>query len=52
MGFSLDTFFDELFEILDSDAKAAVKVRKLYSCIKQAKQYAKECGRLKEQQGS
>lgn len=48
MGFSLELFFDELFEVLDSDMKAARKVRKLMAIIIAARTYAKECGMLKE----
>jgi len=46
MGFSLEMFFDELFEILDSDMKAAKKIKLLVKVIYEAKQYAKECGHI------
>jgi hypothetical protein len=48
MGFSLDSFFNELFEVLDSDISASRKCRRIYQIVIDARQYAKECGMLDE----
>lgn len=47
MGFSLELFFKELQEILDTDQKAAKKIRELSQLIEREKKYAEECGQLK-----
>jgi ABC-type enterochelin transport system substrate-binding protein len=47
MGFDLKMMFDELIEILNSDKKAAKKVKELSAAIAAAKKYAEECGQLR-----
>ena len=46
MGFSLELFFNDLMELMDSDMKAAKKLRHLAKLIADARAYAKECGKL------
>ena len=48
MGFSLEVFFNELFEVLDSDISAGAKCKRIYKIVIDARQYAKECGMLKK----
>lgn len=48
MGFSLDLFFADLIELLESDMKAVKKLRKLAAIVADAKAYAKECGMLRD----
>jgi hypothetical protein len=48
MGFSLKLFFEEIENIYrDQRLSAAEKLNWLEKTIKNAKQYAKECGQLK-----
>lgn len=44
MGFSLEMFFEELFEILNKDQKAAKTKKQLRKIIEQNCAYAKSCG--------
>ena len=46
MGFNLELMFDDLFEILNSDKKAAKKCKEIVQILEKSKQYAKECGQL------
>lgn len=48
MGFSLDMFFEELFTVLDSDMSAGKKLKFLVRVIRAAKEYARECGQLRD----
>lgn len=47
MGFSLESMFEELLEIMDSDKKAAVKIRLISGAVYRWHKYAKECGQVK-----
>ena len=47
MGFSLELFFNDLIEVLESDMKAAKKIRLIIRIVTEAKKYAKECGQIK-----
>jgi hypothetical protein len=46
MGFNLDSFFQELFEILNSDIKDSKKAKRMRKVILEAYVYAKECGQI------
>ena len=46
MGFSLESMFEELIALLESDEKAAKKIKKLRLAIYEAKRYAEVCGQL------
>lgn len=46
MGFSIETFFADLIALMESDMKAAKKLRKLAKLIADARAYAAECGHL------
>jgi ABC-type enterochelin transport system substrate-binding protein len=48
MGFSLKKLFEDLELILDKDQKAAKTVRELAHEIQSAKQYAEQCGQLRD----
>lgn len=46
MGFLLDQFFKDLYEVLHSDMGKAKKLKRLYQLVEDAHAYAKECGQL------
>jgi predicted house-cleaning noncanonical NTP pyrophosphatase (MazG superfamily) len=47
MGFNLKKLFEELQDILeDEEIDTVTKLAELQQCIKEAKKYAKECGKL------
>lgn len=46
MGFSLNSIFNEFFEILSSDKKDSKKVKELMVMLSAAKKYAEECGQI------
>lgn len=48
MGFSVETFFADLIALMDSEMKAAKKLRRLAKLISDARAYAAECGHIKE----
>jgi len=48
MGFSLETFFADLIALMDSEMKAAKKLRRLAKLISDARAYAAECGYIKD----
>lgn len=48
MGFSLERFFAELLEILDSDISAGKKCMRIYKITIEAKKYAQECGMIRQ----
>lgn len=48
MGFSLQAFFAELFEIINQDLGDVTKFCQLHSAIEQAAKYAGECGCIED----
>lgn len=48
MGFNLDSFFQELFEILNSEVKDSKKAKRMRKVIMDAYVYAKECGQIEQ----
>lgn len=48
MGFSLQMFFDEMFDIMKGSHAPLTKYMKLTRCIRQAAKYAAECGQIDE----
>ncbi len=48
MGFSLESFFAELFEILESDVKDSKKAKLMRKVIMDGYVYAAECGQIEQ----
>lgn len=46
MGFSLESFFRDLDEILNSKASIFAKFRALRKVIQEGRDYARECGHI------
>ena len=47
MGFSIESFFEELNEILAKDQKAAKTLKELKSLVTWEEGYARQCGVIK-----
>jgi len=44
MGFSLESFFEQLFDVLDREQKAGKTVKQLREKIENQYKYAEQCG--------
>ena len=47
MGFSLESFFNQLIALLEAEQKPQKTIKQLKQIVAENKQYAKECGQLK-----